>query len=92
MLTADTIAMHSNTRATTPWTIWSSQVLELARVSCEDMEQYFTRERLSRAYSMGEAVWMAADAVAFLVTNGKREDRNEREANYLAGKMRVTSV
>lgn len=90
MLTADTIAANSNTRETTPYHIWSSQVLDLANVSFVDMERLFTRERLSRAYSAGEPVWMAADALKSFVRDAKRHERVEREVNYLAGKMKVS--
>jgi len=91
MFSASVIAANSNTRETTPSHIWTSQVLQLADVSFEDMANYFTRERLSRAYSAGEPVWMAADALRVFVRDGKRHERIEREANYLAGKMKVNS-
>jgi hypothetical protein len=90
MLTASVIAEHGNTRETTPRHIWMHEVITLASVSIDDMERYFTRARLNRAYYAGEPVWMAADAVSQFVCTGKREDRIEREVNYLAGKMKVS--
>ncbi len=90
LLTSAVIAAHSNTCATTPRHIWMHQVVTLADVSHEDMETYCTRERMNRAYSLGEPVYMAANTLKHFVANGKRHARVERETNYLAGKMKVT--
>jgi hypothetical protein len=89
MLTADTIAKNSNTRATTPRLIWIDQVIALAGVQVEEMERFCSRRRINRWFLAGEPVWMAADSLRLMVVNGKREERADRETNYLAGKLKV---
>lgn len=68
---------------TTPWHIWSSAVYEIAGVSVADANRYATRERIQRAYRMGEAAWMAADAVRQFVVVGRRADRADGEVAAL---------
>lgn len=89
---ADTRRLNSNTCETTPCHIWMSQVIDLARVSSADVEQFCGRDRLGRWFSAGEPVWMAAESLRFMVETAKRESKAERETNYLAGKMKVLDV
>ena len=90
MTNTETIAANSNTKATTPRHIWMAQVFALAQVSMDDAEAHCTRSRLNRWFNAGEPVWMAAESLRLMVTNGQREERVEREMNYLNGKMKVS--
>lgn len=65
------------TSTTTPWHIWSSAAVEIAAVSYEDMERWFTRERLTRAYQLGEPAWIAADAIRAFVAGARKAERDD---------------
>lgn len=43
------------------------------------------RDRLNRAYAMGESVWMAGDEMVFRLKQGAIHDRADREARALSG-------
>lgn len=80
------------TSETTPRHIWESAVLEIAGVGQEDARRYATRERISRAYQMGEPAWMAADMVKQFVTVGRREDRADGEIDAMRRAVRQSIV
>jgi hypothetical protein len=82
--TAETIALNSNTRETTPFHIWITQVFDLAKVSREDAGQYCGHDRINRWANDNMPVWMAASSLRKFVADGKRHERYEREADGLA--------
>lgn len=89
MTNTKTIAANANTGDTTPRHIWMHQVFTLANVSVKDAVKFCGRARLNLWHSSGEPVWMAADGLRIAIENGKRDERNNREVSYLAGKMKV---
>lgn len=82
---------NTSTKSTTPCIIWMHEVVTLAGVQVEQMEQYCGRDRLLRWYGDEMPVWMAADSLRSFVLIGSRNDRAEREVNFLASQLKVRS-
>jgi hypothetical protein len=80
--------MRSADLENTPFHIWHDLVFELAGVSVEEGRKYATRERIQRAYQMGEKAWMAADMVRQFVRGGRLVDRGDAEVEGLRRMIR----
>jgi hypothetical protein len=69
------------TKETATWVIWFDEVVKLAKVSIEQCKPY--RERMCRAYQMGEPAWMAADELGFRVRQSEKMQAADREVAFL---------
>ena len=77
------------TNDTTPWTIWSAAAHEMSGASLEDIRACVPRERLTTAYSAGEAAWMMADEIKVRVRGCKLADRADGEVAALRRVVRA---
>lgn len=82
---------NTSTKSTTPCIIWVHEVVTLAGVQVEQMEQYCGRDRLLRWYGDEMPVWMAADSLRQFVRNGVRSDRADREVDAMHAMCKVRS-